>query len=70
MMRNVQLFSYLQTVEVIFLKKKSWKNAYFSIIDPYRRLDYSSRDGENMLSLHVTPPVEKPQKSFCEFCVA
>jgi len=39
-----------------FLKKKTWKNAYFSylFIDPYR-----TRPGtEETCSLHVTPPVK------------
>ena len=42
MMGNVQAFRIYRVLRSHFLKKKSWKNAYFSIFRIYRALPYSS----------------------------
>ena len=57
---NAMIFVFTDCWEVIFWRKKRGKTPIFHI---YRPLQYSSRDGENMLSLHsswlhVTPYVK------------
>jgi hypothetical protein len=52
-------------LRIHFLKKKTWKNAIFVFIDPYRTRPGTGKTCSS--SLHVTPPVEITPKTAAKF---